>query len=587
MDDNNISKALSAFTKVNGTIVKRLDRIERTQAKQSNKQEKQVAPEEVVKESEPIEIEGFSNKAGKQLGKILSINADFMKKQQEASIKKSPFLSNIGSFAKGIMGDLLGSLAKGFGYSLLAGLAIDIAKKLFNTPAGQDIAVDKSRTKVAAKALNKSLEVATKVVNGLSRYATTAEKVVAEAASKAAASTAKSVSGVVTKMTPPKKTGEMLRLEKLIETKTRMANQARGLAALGGPSAPYLNQKALYKEARVQEGAARSYGKQLKTLEESASKAATTATVKSEVQAGEKVLAKPGFFGQIKNFASKAVKGVGKFGTETLAKASGPLRMITKILESGPMKFLTRVLRVPGITDAIFGAVEINKAISSYEKGDISKAALHKMLAAAGAGTLGSFGGGALLGTIGAGLGLAGGPVSILTGIAGTAVGTYAGDKFSRMIMRHLPEGLQDEFGEMIAGSMVNTPLLFNKFKEKYAQDDTPGKKIDDGIVSKGKTTAINPNDTVYAMKTDGPLDRYFSNNLKVAKENMGVLEQYSNNSTTLLTRQLEVLVTNNKLLREVADRMSARPSNSVNINGQSIDSAGITTLRDVQGAWA
>jgi hypothetical protein len=88
-------------------------------------------------------------------------------------------------------------------------------------------------------------------------------------------------------------------------------------------------------------------------------------------------------------------------------------------------------------------------------------------------------------------------------------------------------------------------------------------------------------------MKSDGPLDRYFNNNLKVAKENMGVLEQYSSNSTTLLTRQLEVLVTNNKLLREVADKMSSRPNNSVNINGQSIDSAGVTTLRDVQGAWA
>jgi len=582
MDDNNISKALSAFTKVNGTIVKRLDRIERTQAKQSNKQEKQVAPEEVVKESEPIEIEGFSNKAGKQLGKILSINADFMKKQQEASIKKSPFLSNIGSFAKGIMGDLLGSLTKGFGYSLLAGLAIDIAKKILKTPFGQDIAVDKSKTKAATIALDKSLGAASKVVTGLSRYATTAEKVVAEAASKAAASTAKAVSGVATKMTPPKKTGKMLHLENQIATKNRMATQARGLAALGGP----VNQKALYAEARIQEKLAKVKSAELRNLQESASKATSAGAIKSEVQAGEKGLAKPGFFGQIKNFASKAVKGVGKFGTETLAKASGPLRMITKILESGPMKFLTRVLRVPGITDAIFGAVEINKAISSYEKGDISKAALHKMLAAAGAGTLGSFGGGALLGTIGAGLGLAGGPVSILTGIAGTAVGTYAGDKFSRMIMRHLPEGLQDEFGEMIAGAMIDTPLLFNKFKEKYAQDDKPDQEIDDGIVSKGKTTAINANDTVYAMKSDGPLDRYFNNNLKVAKENMSVLEQYSSNSTTLLTRQLEVLVTNNKLLREVADRMSVRPNNSVNINGQSIDSAGITTLRDVQGAW-
>ena len=587
MDDDNISKALTAFTKVNGTIVKRLDRIERNQQKQSNKQEKQLAPEEVVKESEPIEIQGFSNKAGQQLGKILSINADFMKKQQEASIKKSPFLSNIGTFAKGVMGDLLGSLTKGFGYALLAALATDIAKKLFNTPFGQDIAVDKSKTKVAAKALNKSLEVAPKVVGGLSKYANTAQKVVAEAASKAAASTAKSVAGVATKISPPKKTGEMLHLEKQIATKTRMANTARGVAALAGPHAPHLDKKALYAEARIQEKLAKVKGKELKALEGSASKAAITDTVKSGAQAGEKGLAKPGFFGQIKNFASKAVKSVGKFGTETLAKASGPLRMITKILESGPMKFLTRVLRVPGITDAIFGAVEINKAISSYEKGEIDKSALHKMLAAAGAGTLGSFGGGALLGTIGTALGLPGGPVAVLTGIAGTAVGSFAGDKLSRMIMRHLPEGLQDEFGEMIAGTMVKTPLLFDKFKEKYAQENTPNKKIDDGIVSKGKTTAINPNDTVYAMKTDGPLDRYFSNNLKVAKENMGVLEQYSNNSTSLLTRQLEVLVTNNKLLREVADRMSVRPNNSVNINGQSIDIAGITTLRDVQGAWS
>lgn len=586
MDDNNISKALSAFTKVNGTIVKRLDRIERTQAKQSNKQEKQVAPEEVVKESEPIEIEGFSNKAGKQLGKILSINADFMKKQQESSIKKSPFLSNIGTFAKGVMGDLLGSLTKGFGYALLAALATDIAKKLFNTPFGQDIAVDKSKTKVAAKALNKSLEVATKVVGSLSKYTNTAQKVVAEAASKAAATTAKSIAGVATKMTLPKKTGEMLHLEKQIATKTRMANQARGLAELGGKTTPHIDQKALYREARIQEKLANVRGRELKTLEGSASKAAITDTAKSGAQAGEKGLAKPGFFGQIKNFASKAVKGVGKFGTETLAKASGPLRMITKILESGPMKFLTKVLRVPGITDAIFGAVEINKAISSYEKGEIDKSALHKMLAAAGAGTLGGFGGGALLGTIGTALGLPGGPVAVLTGIAGTAVGTFAGDKLSRMIMRQLTDGSQDEFGGMIAGAMVKTPL-FDKFKEKYAQENTPDNKIDDGIVSKGKTTAINPNDTVYAMKTDGPLDRYFSNNLKVAKENMGVLEQYSNNSTSLLTRQLEVLVTNNKLLREVADRMSVRPNNSVNINGQSIDSAGVTTLRDVQGAWA
>ena len=90
------------------------------------------------------------------------------------------------------------------------------------------------------------------------------------------------------------------------------------------------------------------------------------------------------------------------------------------------------------------------------------------------------------------------------------------------------------------------------------------GYKANDFIkTSDGKLIIPHKDDTLIGMKTDGPLDKFFKNNMKSTEEGNTILKKYAEVSSNILEKQLRLLDDNNKLLNDLVKNMST-PTNVI-----------------------
>lgn len=575
MADANVANALLIFTKTNTTILKRLDKIEkkvdRVTKAQSNK------PEEVIAEAEPVEIDSLGKDARLQLGRLLNqqayLNLEHQKKLNKEFEKKDKPSSIFTGMGKG----LINSLMNVGGIALLGALVADILKQIFSGPGlfgfGGGIAEMKAQTKTVGRAAISAMEGLSKAVKYISRTINTSLAQIATTAATAAgdkaANKARERAGV-----KAIEKGEISTLEKTAE-KTLGKSLEKGGAAGA--------KQVFSAEAATMRGGVKQLDNLVvptKLADDIAAKAAATNNI-NDMFKGMKVVppVKP------QSWWEKTTSWV-------LEKSSSMLGPIEKALSSNGAKWLLKILKIPGLADVVFGAIETKGVIDDYLNDKLTKTQLHKQMGKVAAGALGSAIGGASGAALLAPLG---GPFALLTGIAGTAAGSYAGDKIGRILTNAMEEKDLDEFGEnatVIFSKLL--PFMKGNFTDKYESDKgnekiNPTIKVEDGIMMPGGTI-IEPHkdDTVYAMKAGGPLDKYFNNNIKETQNNTNILKKYAINSTELLSRQIDILVENNRVLKQVVDKLSVKqPSNAVTVNNNSYIGSDDNTLRNVQALYA
>jgi len=175
------------------------------------------------------------------------------------------------------------------------------------------------------------------------------------------------------------------------------------------------------------------------------------------------------------------------------------------------------------------------------------------MLGAAGGATLG-----ATAGSIVPGFG------TFIGGLAGGALGDYAGRAMGGALGQVLGDK-KGEIGEYIYGKFYKKGA-FEKQPEFPTQAEEANAKFDGNepvietedavITTGGKVIQPHKEDTLYAMKGGGPMDKFFNENLKVSKNNNDTLTSISNLHGELLTKQLLELFKNNKLLTDIKNNL-------------------------------
>jgi len=258
------------------------------------------------------------------------------------------------------------------------------------------------------------------------------------------------------------------------------------------------------------------------------------------------------------------------------------------------MKVIRGVMKIPGIFDAVFGYIDMRKAVTEFEQGKISRDELSVRLAQSFGGAFGSAGGGLLLGkalgTAGALAGTALGPVGTAIGAfgggaLGTLAGSYAGDKIGRMIVNGFAEAspqttkqLGDYLGNLLLESRIEEATA-NRVEQKQEENEV---EIDDGIITKhGKIVIPNAEDSIYAMKSDGPFEKFFQNNTKVLEKTNTLLESLNENNDKQMNYHSELLIETNQLLTQMMTKLQQVTVNRANVVNNNYNDG--VTLRGLQ----
>ena len=288
----------------------------------------------------------------------------------------------------------------------------------------------------------------------------------------------------------------------------------------------------------------------------------------------------PGFFskagGFLKDTAQKTTQFVGQKATQagSLVKAGATAvsdtasnvgkfakdKILKKFLDF--MKFL-KIKQVLGaiakspllapVIESVFAYKDVNKSLSDFQEGKISKEELdtavgNRTFKALG-GLLGGAGGATLLATMMGGLsfGLAAPLGAIIGGILGDVGGRFVADKLA---------GAMGDKVSNVGDFVLNTPLFNSKMGMEGSVEN-----IEDGIITKdGKIIKPDAQDTIYAMKDGGPLGEA----LNKTPIMLGSLIDVEVDSLNLMKEQ-------NALLREILNKTGAvstpAGANSANSN--------------------
>lgn len=288
----------------------------------------------------------------------------------------------------------------------------------------------------------------------------------------------------------------------------------------------------------------------------------------------------PGFFskagGFLKDTAQKTTQFVGQKATQagSLVKAGATAvsdtasnvgkfakdKILKKFLDF--MKFL-KIKQVLGaiakspllapVIESVFAYKDVNKSLSDFQEGKISKKELdtavgNRTFKALG-GLLGGAGGATLLATMMGGLsfGLAAPLGAVIGGILGDVGGRFVADKLA---------GAMGDKVSNVGDFVLNTPLFNSKMGMEGSVEN-----IEDGIITKdGKIIKPDAQDTIYAMKDGGPLGEA----LNKTPIMLGSLIDVEVDSLNLMKEQ-------NALLREILNKTGAvstpAGANSANSN--------------------
>ena len=521
-----LSDALSLFTKVNSKIVDRLNKLEKASGSSFPQNKKK--PEEVVETATPVYVEDFSRKALEDLSKIAGGNV--VKKQTDVAFKPKKESSILDKLL-GLLG--LGGLAP-FKETIMKFLK-DRFKNLITGAWG-------SVKGAVGKGFNAAKGFLSKLGKGIGNAATWLKGKVGKAF-------------------------EALKNTKVGKAISEFFSNAAGkIKSIG---------------SKVAQGA--------KSL---VSKAAEKVTgVGGKAVSGVKGAASAvgGFFknvgGKALDLGKSAVSKVSDFGGAVATKFKKVKSLLSGFKLTG--KILGKILKLPVIGPLIEGfltAGDINAMIKKHEE-DPQGYPLNQLFndigdrVAKGVGGLVGSGVGAFLG------GALGSVVPGAGTFIGGVLGGVGGDIIGRWLGGAIASKFEDQTGAI--GKFVYKKIKGASDKDLEKEDIETEQEIPvgDATINVGnKIVKPHPDDTIYAMRENGPMDKYFINNLKTTNNGNKILENYSNKSTSLLTEQIRLLTQANQFLSELSVKLS-QPSNIVSsptVISNSFSSG--VSLRAIQG---
>jgi hypothetical protein len=199
--------------------------------------------------------------------------------------------------------------------------------------------------------------------------------------------------------------------------------------------------------------------------------------------------------------------------------------------------------------------------------------------------------GGVIGATGGAALGAAVGSIipgfgTFVGAIGGGIAGDFFGKKLFGAIANSIGGDTKKEIGKFIYDKVYKDG---KDIKGSLSPANIEEEKVNDAAIYPGGNKIIkpHPDDSIYAMKEGGPMDKFFNKNIKVSEEGNYILKKYAEISSNIFEKQLRLLDENNKALNILVKNLS-KPANVVSsptvINNNFSNS---NSLRNLQGAPA
>ena len=528
MANDTLADVLILFTKVNSKLVKRLEDLEKGGINNKGINNK---PEDVVAKVDQVEVESFGDKAIKQLGAKFGVKSG----ESNAAVDKKEKKGN------GIFDWLLSML--GLASTGIAGFK-DKIKKWILEKLGNLITSSLELIKDGLKGL----------WNGIKGGYNFFKKFTIWGFDKLKAGGAKLIE-------MGKKAWEGIKNSKVGKSiGSFFSKMGKGLSKLatnvieGGKA---LGSKLAAKTSSFIKAAKTAAPKVATAAAQSVKNVAGRAVAAGTNLAGRAVDAGKNLAGRalnagakVKDFISRLTKGVASFkgGGKIFGKLLSRIPLIGTLIEG----FLTSSDIQTMIDKHMKDPKKYTEKMLYDDIGGRITEGLGGMLGAAGGAALGATAGSIVPGFGTFVGGLAGGVLGDMAGRAmGGALGQALGDK-------------KGEIGEYIYGKFYKKGA-FEKQSEFPTQAEANAKydgnepviETEDAVITTGgKVIQPHKEDTLYAMKGGGPMDKFFNENLKVSKNNNDTLTSISNLHGELLTKQLLELFKNNKLLTDIKNNL-------------------------------
>jgi hypothetical protein len=262
---------------------------------------------------------------------------------------------------------------------------------------------------------------------------------------------------------------------------------------------------------------------------------------------------------------SDTASNVGKFAKDKILKKFLDFMKLLKIKQV--LGAIAKSPLLSPVIESVFAYKDINKSLSDFQKGKISKEELdtavgNRTFKALG-GLLGGAGGATLLATMMGGLsfGLAAPLGAVIGGILGDVGGRFVADKLA---------GAMGDKVSNVGDFVLNTPL----FKSKLGMEESV-ENIEDGIITKeGKVIKPSTDDTIYAMKDGGPL----ADALNKTPTLLG-------NLINIESSNMELMNKNNLLLTQILEKINSGNSIITSNNTSIVNTQKSSSFRDMQFA--
>lgn len=554
MADVTIADALALFTKVNTKLMDRVTKFEKTSQDGTAATKKE--PSQVIEKAAPVEVESFGKKAIQDLSKIVG-KVQVPQKREELPKKTGKglldsLLGSLGLLGAGLK-TLYDNIKKWLQDKLVGGfkktteLLKDGVKKLWDAVKTgwkytKDIfsKVGKGLVSGAKWVGNKVKKTWDAIKN--SSFGKGVKSFFAKVGEKFTSFTGKIVSGT-------KSLGRVL-AEKFAVVKDAVKSlTTKASEALLGKEG---SRNILGKAVDATKGAAKTVG------------GVVARGAKATYESGKAIVSKG------VEYASKGVDMAKNVGGKVLSAGKVISDVGSKL---GGLRFTTSVFtklikRVPIIGSLIEGFLtnsDIQELVEKHTK-DPSKYTeemlyndIGKRISEGIGGVLGSAGGAALGGIVGSIIPVGG---TIVGAIGGGIAGDWVGRKVFGAIAESIGGDTKKEIGKFIYEKAYKDGRAI---PGSLSADNLQEETVDDAAIYPGGNKIIkpHPDDSIYAMKEGGPMDKFFNKNIKVSEEGNTILKRYADISSDMLNTQTKLLTENNKMLSMLLEKLST-PSNIV-----------------------
>lgn len=575
MADVNIVEALALFTKVNTKMLDRVIKLEKTSQEGTAATKKD--PSQVIEKAAPVEVESFGKKAIQDLSKIVG-RVQVSQKKEELPKKTGKglldwLLGGLGLLGTGLM-TLYDGIKKWLQDKLVGSIkkTIDILKdgikKLWDVVKSGWKYTKEFFGKLGRGLANGAKWVGDKVKNAWdaikeSRFGKGIKSFFVKVGEKFTSFADKIVGGA-------KSLGVVLAekfaiVKDAIKSLTTKASEAllgkEGARNILGKAVDVTKGAAKTVGGVVAKGARATYEGGKAISSKGAEYVSKGANIVKDV--GSKVLSR----GQVIAQVSKKLVGF-KFTTNVLSKLIKKIPIIGSMIET----FLT--------DSDIKELVEKHTKDPSKYTEEMLYNDIGKRISEGIGGILGSAGGATLGGIVGSVIPVGG---NIVGAIGGGIAGDWVGRKVFGAIADSIGGDTKKEIGKFIYDKAYKDG---KDIKGSLSTDSLKEEKVNDAAIYPGGNKIIkpHPDDSIYAMKEGGPMDKFFNKNIKVSEEGNTILKKYADISSNMLNKQTNLLTENNRMLSMLLEKLStptniiSRPTIIKNNFGTNSD------LRSIQG---